>query len=211
MKGFIHHGLPGLCLGAGLMFSCGCNAYWNLVDPCSPQRYEYQARQETNAAMAPQVNNGRVLDQTVWNHHFEVGTDRLNAAGMEALSRMARRRPAPDEMIFLQTAQDIACDTSAPEKFITQRNALDERRRKTIEDYLKAITAGRNVRFMVEVHDPSDPTLPAVPLGGDGKTGTLTVGAVQKMFNTFQGGLAPAGGQATGGAPGGGGGGAGSR
>ena len=48
------------------------------------------SRHELIGAIAPQVNNGVVLDQTVWNFNFDAGTDRLNAAGLEKLSYMAR-------------------------------------------------------------------------------------------------------------------------
>jgi hypothetical protein len=189
-------------LAGAILLLCGCDAYRNLVDPCYPDRYTYQARQETNAAFAPQVNNGRVLDQTVWNHHFEVATDKLNAAGLDKLSYLARRRPMPDYVVYLQTAQDVPYDASAPDKFAAQRSELDNRRIKAIETYLNATTAGRGVAFTVVVHDPSDVSLPATPLGGDGRT----LGSVQKMYLSFQGTLAApgGGGGAAGGAPAGG-------
>src|SRR5262245_13054485 len=66
----------------------GCD--YDLYDRCYPERYWYMARKEVNAALAPQVQNGHVLDQTVWNHHFEVGTDRLTPGGMEHLAYLAR-------------------------------------------------------------------------------------------------------------------------
>src|SRR5947209_5202561 len=64
------------CSGSGSGSGCGsglgnCQAYRNLVDPCYPQRYEYMARKEVNEAFIPQVQNGHVLDQTIWNWMFE--------------------------------------------------------------------------------------------------------------------------------------------
>jgi hypothetical protein len=187
MKGFITRGLTTACLAGVLALAGGCELYHNLVDPCYPQRYEYMSRQEANAAMAPQVSNGRVLDQTVWNYHFDSGTDRLNAAGMEHLSYLARRRPLPDALVYLQTAQDIAFDVNAPDKFAMLRTDLDNHRLQAVQKYLNAITAGRQLSFEVVVHDPSNVGLPAAPLGGDGKY----PGAVQKMYLGFQGNLTP--------------------
>jgi hypothetical protein len=198
MKGFITRGLSAACLTGVLALAGGCEIYHNLVDPCYPERYEYMARQELNAAMAPQVSNGRVLDQTVWNYHFQPGTDRLNAAGMEHLSHLARRRPLPDSVVYLQTAQDIAFDLSAPDKFATLRTDLDNHRMQAVNSYLKAITEGRQLSFEVVLHDPTDVGLPAAPLGGDGRY----PGAVQKMYLGFQGNLAAGGGAGGGGASG---------
>ena len=70
---------------------------------------------------APQVNNGQVLDQTIWNYHFEPGTDRLTAGGLEHLAYIARRRPHPDTAVYLQTAQDVAYDPASPDKLAETR------------------------------------------------------------------------------------------
>src|SRR5213082_973967 len=107
------------------MGSVGCYGYRDLVDPCWPERYWYSSQQLEKAAMAPQVQNGHVLDQTVWNYHFEPGTATLNAGGIDTLARLARRRPAPDTVIFLQTAQDVVYDNAAPDKLVEARNDLD--------------------------------------------------------------------------------------
>ena len=61
-------------------------------DPCWPDRYANKARAATVANFQPQVENGQILDQTVWNTHFEYRTDRLNGAGMDKLDQLARRR-----------------------------------------------------------------------------------------------------------------------
>src|SRR5687768_14578039 len=108
-------GMKGLITKAALLCSAvfgsvGCYGYRDLVDPCWPERYWYSSRQLEKAAFAPQVQNGHVLDQTVWNYHFDGGTDRLNAMGIDHLARLARRRPSPDPLLFLQTAQDIGYD-----------------------------------------------------------------------------------------------------
>ena len=84
MKGFIPR--TALGLGLSLFTLAGCAAYRDIVDPCWPERYNYMARQEVKEGFAPQVQNGHVLDQTVWNYHFEAKKtgepgDQLNAAG----------------------------------------------------------------------------------------------------------------------------------
>ena len=79
-------------------------------DTCWLERYSYQARQSEMQIFAAQVNNGHVLDQTVYAYHFEPGSDRLTKGGQEHLAYLARRRPQPDPKVYLQTAQDVAYD-----------------------------------------------------------------------------------------------------
>jgi hypothetical protein len=162
MKGLIKKKLA-VCVAGGLAVVGGCY-YRDLVDPCYPERYEYAARQEIEAAFAPQVANGHVLDQTIWNYQFEAGKDRLTPGGIEYLSYLARRRPCPDPTVYLQTSQDIIYDQAAPERFIEQRAALDARRMKAVKDFLTAQTAGRHVDFQVVVHDPADPGIAAAQI-----------------------------------------------
>src|SRR5437660_186226 len=102
MNGIIARSVAAVCLAGGTMTALGgCYGYHDLVDPCYPQRYEYAARTEVRESFAPQVANGHVLDQTVWNWQFESGTAVLTPAGMEHLAYLARRRPAPDPTIYL--------------------------------------------------------------------------------------------------------------
>src|SRR3989442_571602 len=105
MKGLIATGLI-LGLAEGVALAGGCQ-YRDLVDPCYPERYEHAARVEVRSIFAPQVHNGHVLDQTIWNSYFEAGTDRLTPAGLEQLAYLVRRRPAPDPVVYLQLAQDV--------------------------------------------------------------------------------------------------------
>src|SRR5437763_7237696 len=95
--------LAASCLAGGLA-SGGCWQYRDCVDPCWPERYSCEARHEVLASFSPQVANGHILDQTLWNWQFEPGTDRLNGAGMLQLDVLSRRRPVPDTRLFLQTA-----------------------------------------------------------------------------------------------------------
>src|SRR5437879_2977951 len=70
MKGIIKRAAAAACLGGGLSLTWGCAGYRDLVDPCWPTRYDAMAAASVNDAFAAQVNNGHVLDQTVWNYHF---------------------------------------------------------------------------------------------------------------------------------------------
>jgi uncharacterized membrane protein YgcG len=200
MKGLISKALTVLVLGASVL-GTGCVHTQNCYDPCYPDRYEATSRQEVNDAFTPQVMNGHILDQTVWNEHFEPGTDRLTAAGLQHLAYLARRRPQADPVVFLQTAQDIAYEQGVPQMLATVRSELDARRKQAVEGFLSAQCGGR-VNFNVVVHDPAEVGLPGVPAGY----------AIQQMYNTrFRGGLGggfgSGGGGSIGGGMGGGGGG----
>jgi len=171
MKGLIRRAAFLLGGAGSLAGTVGCYEYRDLVDPCYPQRYEFAARNEVHAVIAPQVLNGHVLDQTVWNYMFEKddqgqGTDRLTAGGLDHLAYLARRRPEPDCTIYLQTAEDLFYDANAPEKMVLARQELDARRIAAIQRYLCAQTAGRGVAFQVLVHDPADPGFSSIFLNG---------------------------------------------
>jgi hypothetical protein len=193
MKGFVKR--AALVLGCGAAAAGGGCCYRDVVDPCWPQRYNQMARVEVNAAMAPQVQNGHVLDQTVWNYHFEAGTDKLTAGGLEHLAYLARRRPQPDCVVYLQTAQDVLYDPAAPEKMAEARQDLDSKRIVAIQKFLTAQTAGRHVDFQVLVHDPADPSI----------SGVYAENVITAMYGRGRGGLLTGGGGA-GGSPVGGGG-----
>src|SRR5262245_28007495 len=103
---------------------CGATCNGQLYDRCYPQRYTNLSVRAVNRAMAPQVQNGHVLDQTVWNHFFEPGTDKLTPGGLDVLAYLARRRPAPDRTIYLATASDLTYDPACPERFGAARQEL---------------------------------------------------------------------------------------
>ena len=157
--------LTGVVLAGGLA-ATGCHSFGMEVseggafghgDPCWPDRYTNEARAAVIAAFQPQVENGQVLDQTIWNLHFDYGSDRLNGAGMDKLDQLARRRPQPDTRLFLQTARDIAYDAEKPADYGAKRNELDTRRIAAIQRYLAATLTGRPATFEVQVHDPAYP------------------------------------------------------
>jgi hypothetical protein len=160
----------GLVASAGCVHGTGCRTgggiggggdrYRNAVDPCWPERYNQAARAATLAPFQAQAVNGSVLDHTIWNYHFEPGTDRLVPAGLEKLDYLVRRRPAPPPLLYLQTARDIAYDADAPEKYADARRDLDQRRADAVQKYLAAQTASRPMAFQIQVLDPADPAIP---------------------------------------------------
>jgi uncharacterized membrane protein YgcG len=164
MKGFMNKALA-MAFVAGSLGSIGCaggEKYRNLVDPCRMERYSAVARQETIACFVPQVQNGRVLDQTMWNHYFEAGTDKLNPAGFAKLDQMVRRRPEPDSRVFIATARDLNYNPEKPEEYADARRELDGKRAAAIQKYLGAQTAGRPMNFDLLVHDPAEVGLSGV-------------------------------------------------
>jgi len=181
MKGFIRKTVLVCCALAG---SAGCYEYGDWVDPCYPMRYSSMARKEVNIAFAPQVQNGHVLDQTVWNFFFEPGTDRLTPLGLDRLSYLARRRPSPDCNVFLQTAEDILYDPAVPEHMSEVRHDLDMKRIASVQRYLTSYTAGNPAAFNIVVTDPADP----------GIAGSFVQGAIVQMYGRARGGLPNGGG-----------------
>jgi hypothetical protein len=181
---------------AGLV---GCRDYKELVDPCYPDRYNWQAQETVCELLGTQINNGHILDQTVWNSHFETGKAKLTKGGQDYLDRLIRRRPHPDPVIYLATAHDITYIPDAPvEVYVQARRKLDLERIESIQKYLAAQTAGRNLSFQIYVHDPDQPYVGAAPM----------LGSMLGVTSTFKGTMGGGGGGAAGGggAPTGGGG-----
>lgn len=212
MKRIIRHAAWLLCLSAGWAgvgcattgrtaapASANCCSNKDLYDRCYPERYNNLAQRSVNLAHTPQVQNGHVLDQTVWNHHFERGTDRLTPGGLAQLQYVSRRRPQPDGTIYLATALDLEYDPACPERYAGAAQELNALRLAAVQKYLIAVNAGRPMDFQVLVHDPADVTLNAGVAGGASPV-TTTLG---QMNAAFRGGIGSSGG-GTAGASGGG-------
>jgi hypothetical protein len=183
--GYGHGGHGGLCPTA---YDLTGRNNKELYDRCWPERYTALARREVNLAFTPQVQNGHVLDQTVWNHYFEPGTDRLNPLGQSQLQYISRRRPVPDTTVYLATANDLPYDQACPERYAGARQELDTLRVASVQKYLTAVNAGRPTCYQVLVHDPGDVTIHAAA----GAT------VVPLMYGRIRGGLATAPGAAAG-------------
>jgi len=176
----------------------------NLYDRCWFDRYANLSHRAVNRAFTPQVQNGHVLDQTVWNHMFECGSDVLNCMGQAHLQYLSRRRPEADRVVYLATAMDLKYDPACPDRYCGARQELDALRVASIQRFLTGLNCGRCPDFQVLVHDPADVTISTIPAAW----------AVTQMYARYRGGLLTgAGGQGgaggfagSGGAIGGGGG-----
>jgi hypothetical protein len=215
MKGFIRTAAAGLCLGAGALTLVGCTQYRAHVDPCWPERYDNESRQNIRITFDNQAANGHVLDQTIWNWDFEKDdkggpTDKLTIGAQERLKYIVRRRPIPDGRVYLQTANDLPASVEI-EKFPKARQELDAARIASVQKYLGAYMAGRStpVAWDVAVHDPAPTGLPATVVGGVSTPPMVVIGAYPKMTYNFQGVLPAIEGINLGGGAGGGAGGAG--
>ena len=138
-----------LCLVPLSLTFTGCFGYRDVVDPYYPKRYNVDARNSVRTALAPQVSNGNVLDQTVWDFHFESGKPELNAMGKDHLKRLARRRPVAQEVIFLQVAQN-------PDENVNNKE-LNKARSENIKTYITKISQDKvHPEFQVVLHDPAE-------------------------------------------------------
>jgi hypothetical protein len=182
MKGIVTKALAGAALAGGLTAG-GCETYQKCVDPCWPERYNNTARREVISAFAPQVQNGHILDQTIYNYQFETGTDRLTDSGRDQLDTLVRRRPVPDPRIFLATARDVGYEPANPDAYKTAQDNLNNLRSIAIQKYLGAQTGGRPMQFEVVVHDPmpvgeaADPANRSIRLNHNSTAGSLAGGA----------------------------------
>lgn len=138
-----------LCLVPMSLTITGCFGYRDVIDPYYPKRYNVDARNSVRTALAPQVSNGNVLDQTVWDFHFETGKPELNAMGKDHLKRLARRRPVAQEVIFLQVAQN-------PDEKVNNKE-LNMARSENIKAYMTKISQDKvHPEFQVVLHDPAE-------------------------------------------------------
>jgi hypothetical protein len=172
----------------------GCyGTFHEIVDPCYPERYNCKAREEVNDLRNAQVQNGLILEQTLFVHHFNPASETLNAGGVALLQRLANRRPAPENVFFIQTAQNnYDLDYKKPEEYASKRNELNDKRKVEVEKFLKMERP--DVNFTVVVSNPARVGLS----GAEGRA------AVNNVRNTARGYFMIPGFQDTGGGGGGG-------
>ena len=166
--------------GHGVLGDC----YRNFVDPCYPERYQHAARQAVIAPFAQQVHNGHVLNQTIWNYHFEAGTDKLTAGGLEKLDSLARTRPAPDPKLYIQAAVDVTVTDANAAKIHDVRADLDAKRAAAIQKYLATVPAVAPVVYEIYVHNAPTPGIIA----------DAPAGAYRGSFIGYRGGITGAAG-----------------
>jgi hypothetical protein len=151
----------GRCGGIGANGGGDGSIYRSFVDPCYPERYNVVARAETLAPFAAQVHNGHVLNQTVYNWHFDGATDQLNGAGKAKLDSIAQTRPGPDPRIYLQVARDIAPAGDDDAKVHELREELTAKRAAAVQRYMAAQPSIHPVAYEIFIHDPVVPSIRA--------------------------------------------------
>ena len=153
----------------GAFGSAGCvnsdkaslqSRYSEKVDPCTPERYNFMAREAALAPFEAQVANGQVLDQYLQNGDFDPAGAGLTPGGRVKLDALARKRPV-DGHLFLQTARDVAYDAAKPADYAKTSGDLNAKRADAMVTYLTATTAGRGLTFDVTVIDPAEMLMPA--------------------------------------------------
>jgi hypothetical protein len=122
-----------------------------------PERPGYLARESVLHPFEVQQMNAGILDSVLNTTDFDAGTERLNGVGREKLNRAARKMPMPDQIVFLQTAGDVAYDETMPERSIAARTELDQKRAQAILTYLSTRPNTRGVSFQVQTIDIADP------------------------------------------------------
>lgn len=158
--------------------------YRNWVDVCYPERYNRAARNAVLAPFAAQVNNGHVLNQTVWNWYFEPGTDVLTTAGAAKLDSIARTRPSPDPRLYLQVARDVPVTPQTLDTVAARRDELTARRAAVVRRYMAAQPAVEAVPYEVFVHDALVP----------GIAGDFATSAYRGQGQGYRGGIGGASG-----------------
>jgi hypothetical protein len=144
-----------LALAGALLAVSGCyGTFHDVVDPCYPERYNCKAREEVRDIWDMQSRDGLALEQTLYVYHFEPGSEVLHPGGIALLTRLANRRPAPETVVFVQTAQNtIDLDYKKPEEYANKRKELDEKRKTSVESFLRQERP--DVQFTVVVANPS--------------------------------------------------------
>jgi outer membrane protein OmpA-like peptidoglycan-associated protein len=152
-------------LAAGVMGAVGCagpglqESFQNVNNNNSwPERNSALARQAVLHPFEVQQNNAAVVNDVILNAYFDNGTDVLNGVGRDKLDQLARKMPAPNPVIWLQTSNDVVFDAKAPDKTSAARGELDQKRAGAVLAYLNARPAARGTGYNVQVVDNPDPT-----------------------------------------------------
>jgi len=175
------------------------------IDPCYPDRYNATARDEVLASFNPQVYNGHILNQTIWNWYFEPGSDKLTPAGVAKLDSLAQTRPMPDPRLYLQVARDVQVVNANVEGVAAKRDDLTGRRAEVVRKYMASQPAITPVAYEIYVHDPVVVGIPSDFSVQSFRSQRIGYSGSIKGAGGF-GGIPPVGGGGGGGLSGGGGG-----
>lgn len=124
-----------------------------------PDRYSHEARQAVVAPFAPQVQNGRVFEQTVWNSFFEAGSARLTEQGIEKLHAIIRKRSESENRIYIQDARDVGITNDNVGTAAARREVLNASRAGVVQRHLAALstTDGKACEVLVVDAKPAAP------------------------------------------------------
>lgn len=133
-------------------------------DPCykySPRVYSNAAKSSLDRSLDRQVAEGRVLSQTLWNHHFYEDSSILRPTGRQFLERLVRKYPNGFPEVYLQSAQDVLLDTENGEDYVldegrfdeyfAKRKELDAERIQAVNSYIQRSRPGQAV--VVQIHN----------------------------------------------------------
>jgi hypothetical protein len=131
------------------------------------EAYSQQATASIAQALQAQVQNGELVEMTVWNHHFEekvnddgTRTTNLRPSGLALLHRAARRySQRPDFLILVQTARDQEFTPDQIDTYAAELDLLDAARVAAVRDYLTKVLRRPDARVLV--HDPAIVGMPS--------------------------------------------------
>src|SRR3990170_35153 len=90
-------------LTAALALAVGCKL---LPDNEWPEPYTSIAKEEVRAPIDIQVANARVVEQTLWDYHFEPNSERLNSTGRQRLRWIAPQAQDTYPVIYVAAIDD---------------------------------------------------------------------------------------------------------
>jgi len=90
-------------LTAALALAVGCKL---LPDNEWPEPYTSIAKEEVQAPIDIQVANARVVEQTLWDYHFEPNSERLNSTGRQRLRWIAPQAQDTYPVIYVAAIDD---------------------------------------------------------------------------------------------------------
>ena len=111
------------------------------------------ARQDVLGVFDQQTSSEHVLNKTIFNNNFEIGSEKLTVNGLAKLDKLAKCYSGSDYKLYLATARDVAYDSAAPEMLPEVRSELDTKRAVAIQKYLTASNARRMNSYDVVVID----------------------------------------------------------
>lgn len=153
-------------LAAGVLGAVGCasgpglqESFQNVNNNNSwPERNSSLARQTVLHPFEVQQNNAYVVNDVILNAYFDNSSDALNGVGRDKLDQLARRMPAVNPVVWLQTSNDVVYEAKSPDRTVAARNELDQKRAAAVLAYLSSRPGARGTVFNVQVLDNPDPT-----------------------------------------------------